>query len=181
MARVRSGSTGLQLRALAGSQVAAESIGISPTAARVGAFALSGAIAGFGGALVSMHQESVNYATNFSPFGALFWLVLVVTAGAGLVSGAIAGAATFALADAVVLKGAVFAWILRSPDRIPGFLPVSQEWLFIGFGVASVTFARHPEGSIEMVRARLAGRRPAPGADHPTPPPADTPAEQVHA
>jgi branched-subunit amino acid ABC-type transport system permease component len=158
---LRSGTTGLQLRALGGSEVAAQSIGISPSAARVLAFAVSGAIAGLGGAFMAMHQQSVNYANNFTPFGALFWLVLVVTAGAGLVSGAWAGAATFALFDALLLKGEVFAWLLRSPDRVPGFLPVSQAWLFIGFGLAAVTFARHPEGSIEMTRTRLAERRAA--------------------
>jgi ABC-type branched-subunit amino acid transport system permease subunit len=162
--QLRSGSTGLQLRALAGSQVAAQSVGISSTASRVTAFALSGGIAGLGGALVAMHQESVNYATNFSPFSALFWMVLVVTAGAGLVSGAMAGAATFALADAVLLKGAVFAWILRSPDRVPGVLPVSQQWLFIGFGLATVTFARHPEGSIEVLRSRFTAHAGPSGA-----------------
>jgi branched-chain amino acid transport system permease protein len=161
VAQLRRGTTGLQLRALGGSEVAAQSIGISPAAARVLAFAVSGAIAGLGGSFMAMHQQSVNYANNFTPFGALFWLVLVVTTGAGLVSGAWIGAATFALFDAVLLKGALFAWLLRSPDRVPGFLPVSQAWLFIGFGLAAVTFARHPEGSIEMTRARLAERRAA--------------------
>jgi ABC-type branched-subunit amino acid transport system permease subunit len=158
---LRSGTTGLQLRALGGSPVAAQSIGISPVGARLVAFAVSGAIAGLGGALMAMHQQNVNYANNFTPFGALFWLVLVVTAGVGLVSGAWVGAATFALFDAVLLRGTLFAWLLRSPDRIPGFLPVSQAWLFIGFGFAAVTFARHPEGSIEMTRTQLAERRTA--------------------
>jgi ABC-type branched-subunit amino acid transport system permease subunit len=159
--QLRAGSTGLQLRALGGSQLAAQAIGISPTASRVVAFAASGFLAGLGGAVMAMHQESVGYANSFTPFGALFWLVLVVTAGVGLVSGAWVAAATFALFDAVILKGAAFAWLLRSPDRVPGFLPVSQQWLFIGFGLAAVTFARHPEGSIEQARAQLAARREA--------------------
>jgi branched-subunit amino acid ABC-type transport system permease component len=181
--QLRAGSTGLQLRALGGSQVAAQSIGISPTASRVVAFAASGFIAGLGGALMAMHQESVGYAINFTPFGALFWLVLVVTAGVGLVSGAWVAAATFALFDAVILKGAAFAWLLRSPDRIPGFLPVSQQWLFIGFGLAAVTFARHPEGSIEQTRAQLAARRQARqrrrAASAGPPPPVDAPVGDV--
>jgi branched-chain amino acid transport system permease protein len=160
--QLRAGSTGQQLRALRGSQVAAQSIGISPAGLRMTAFALSGFIAGLGGSLVAMHQENVNYATNFTPFGALFWLVLVVTTGVGLVSGAIAGAATFALADAVFLKGVFLGWILRSPDRIPDVLPVSPEWLFVGFGLAAVMYARHPEGSIEVLRARRGRRRNRP-------------------
>ena len=173
--QLRSGSTGLQLRALGGSQVAAQSIGISPTASRVVAFAASGFLAGLGGAVMAMHQESVNYANNFTPFGALFWLVLVVTAGVGLVAGAWVGAATFALFDAVVLKGAAFAWLLRSPERIPGFLPVSQQWLFIGFGLAAVTFARHPEGLVESGKRRSMDRmeaRKAKRAARKAPPPA---------
>ena len=31
--------------------------------------------------MLSMHQENVNYTSNFAPFAALFWLVLVVSLG----------------------------------------------------------------------------------------------------
>ena len=158
------GTIGQTLRALRGSEVASQSIGISPARARVIAFATSGAIAGLGGALMAIHQGSVNYDTNFSPFATLFWLVLVVTTGASLVSGAIGAAAIFALADAILLKGAIFGWILRSPDRIPGFFPISSSWLAIGFGLATITYARHPEGSIEMVRRWWATRKTADGS-----------------
>ncbi|MGZ8567372.1 MAG: ABC transporter permease, partial [Actinomycetota bacterium] len=69
--QIRGGTVGRTLRALQGSKVAAESIGISPTRARITAFAVSAFIAGLGGALLSIHQENVNYASNFSPFAAL--------------------------------------------------------------------------------------------------------------
>ena len=36
------------------------------------AFAISGFIAGLGGAMLAIHQESVNYGNNFSPFAGLF-------------------------------------------------------------------------------------------------------------
>jgi branched-subunit amino acid ABC-type transport system permease component len=187
--QVREGTVGRTLRALRGSEVAAQSIGISPARARITAFAVSAFIAGIGGALLAMHQENVNYGSNFAPFVALFWVVLVVSLGSRTVEGAAQAGAAFALFDAVVLKGAVFGWIFRSPDRIPGFLPLSPKWRFVLFGLATIQFARHPEGLIEhgkrrahqrveQIRARVrrSGGQPAPPA--PTPPPS-TPVEET--
>ena len=88
MIQLRAGTTGRMLHALRGSEMAAESIGISPVRARVTAFAVSAAIAGFGGALLAIHQENVNYQNNFSPTAALFWLVLVVSLSARTIEGA---------------------------------------------------------------------------------------------
>src|SRR5919106_1386511 len=86
--RIREGTVGRTLRALRGSEVAAASIGISPARARIVAFAVSAFIAGLGGAMLSMHQENVNYTSNFAPFAAAFWLVLVVALGSRTVEGA---------------------------------------------------------------------------------------------
>jgi hypothetical protein len=106
------------------------------------------------------------------------------------VEGAAQAGAAFALFDAVLLKGAAFGWILRSPDRIPGFLPLSPKWRFILFGLAAIQFARHPEGLVEhgkrraherveriLARRRRAGDRPAPTA--PTAPEAATAVEET--
>src|SRR3546814_14299433 len=60
-------TTGRQLQAIRGSEVAAQSIGISPVRTRVVVFGISAAIAGLGGALLAIHQENVNYGSNFSP------------------------------------------------------------------------------------------------------------------
>ncbi len=167
-------TTGLQLQALRGSEVAAQSIGISPSRNRVVALAVSGFIAGLGGALVAIHQENVNYSNNFSPFAALFWLVLVVTFGARSPTGAIGGAAAFSLFDKLILQGTVLGWILRSPERIPGIFPVSAKWRFILFGLGTIQYAKHPEGVLEMSRAkreakrlRRAERTAARGSDEP--------------
>jgi ABC-type branched-subunit amino acid transport system permease subunit len=165
--QIREGTIGRTFRALRGSQVAAESIGISPARARVTAFAVSAFLAGLGGAMLSMHQENVNYESNFSPFQALFWLVLVVSLGSRTVEGAAQAGAAFALFDNVILKGALFGWILRDPDRIPGVFPISPKWRFILFGLGTIQFARHPEGlvesgkrrSMQRVEARLARRQ----------------------
>ncbi|MFN8019588.1 MAG: hypothetical protein U0P45_15910 [Acidimicrobiales bacterium] len=90
--------------------------------------------------------------------------------GVQTVEGAAYAGASFALMDAVVLKGAIFGWILRSPDRIPWFLPISPKWRFVLFGLTTITYAKHPEGLVEngkrnahaRMERLLARRRSAP-------------------
>lgn len=156
--QIREGTVGRTLRALRGSEVAAESIGISPARARITAFAVSAFIAGLGGAMLSIHQQNVNYSSNFAPFAALFWLVVVVSLGSRTVEGAVQAGAAFALFDAVLLRGAVFGWLLRGADRVPGIFPVSPKWRFILFGLGTIQFARHPEGLVEHGKRRAAFR-----------------------
>jgi ABC-type branched-subunit amino acid transport system permease subunit len=170
--QIRGGTIGRTLRALRGSELAAQSIGISPARARLIAFAISAFIAGLGGAFMAMHQENVNYSNNFAPFAALFWVVLVVTLGARTVEGAINAGAAYSLFDTLILKGTFLGWLFRDPDRIPGIFPVSPKWRFILFGLGTIQFARHPEGLIEASKrrslaraerrraARVAGRTP---------------------
>jgi branched-chain amino acid transport system permease protein len=155
---LREGTVGRTLRALRGSEVAAESIGISPARARMTAFAVSGFIAGLGGAMLSIHQENVNYSNNFAPFAALFWVVIVVSLGSRTVEGAGQAGAAFALFDTVLLRGEVFGWILRSPDRIPGIFPISPKWRFVLFGLGTIQFARHPEGLVENGKRKALAR-----------------------
>jgi branched-subunit amino acid ABC-type transport system permease component len=183
--QLRAGTFGRTLLALRGSEVGAQSIGISPGRARMVAFALSGFIAALGGALLAMHQENVNYGNNFAPFAALFWVVLVVSLGSRTIPGAVQAAGAFMLFDPVVLKGAVFGWILRSPDRIPGIFPISGKWVFILFGLGAIQYARHPEGVVEYSLHRRAAkaeqRRQAASAgavDVTTPAPAEVRTEE---
>ncbi len=154
-------TTGLQLQALRGSEVAAQSIGISPARLRVVALSVSAFIAGVGGALMVIQQKNVNYDNNFKPFAALFWLVLVVTFGARRPAGAIAGAATFSLFDKVMLQGNFAAWIFRSPKRIPGIFPLSGKWRFVLFGLGTIQYAKHPEGVLATSNAQRQARRQA--------------------
>lgn len=148
------GTIGRKMRALRGSEVAAQAIGISPGRMRLAAFAVSGFIAGLGGAMLATQQGAVNYASNFSPFSTLFWLVIVVTIGVRTVEGAIVGAAAFMLFDPLILKGALFGWILRSQDRVPDILPLSSKWQLILFGLGTIQFARHPEGALARAKTR---------------------------
>jgi branched-subunit amino acid ABC-type transport system permease component len=156
--QIRGGTVGRTLRALQGSQVAAESIGISPARARITTFAISAFIAGLGGALLSIHQQNVNYSSNFAPFAALFWMVLVISLGSRTVEGAAQAGAAYALFDAVLLSGALVGWVLRSEERIPGFFPVDAKWRFILFGLGTLQFARHPEGLVENGKRKASAR-----------------------
>ncbi len=156
--QIREGTVGRTLRALRGSEVAAEAIGISPARARVTAFAVSAFIAGLGGAMLSIQQQNVNYSSNFAPFAALFWLVLVISLGSRTVEGAVQAGAAYSLFDAVVLRGTVFGWLLRSSERVPGIFPISPKWRFILFGLGTIQFARHPEGLVENGKRKAALR-----------------------
>ncbi len=152
--QLREGTIGRTLRAIRGSEVAAESIGISLAKARIVAFATSAFIAGLGGAMLTMLQENVNYQSNFSPVGSLFWLVLVVTLSVRTVEGAAQAGAAFSMFEPLILKGELFAWILRAEHRLPGIFPISGKWRFILFGLGAMQFARHPEGLVEHGKRR---------------------------
>ena len=77
---------------------------------------------------------------------------------------------------AVLLKGAVLGWILRSPARIPHLFPLSSTWLFILFGLGAVNFARHPEGVLED-RKRKAAEKYQKRLDRAAAAPASSPVE----
>jgi ABC-type branched-subunit amino acid transport system permease subunit len=156
--QIREGTVGRTLRALRGSEVASESIGISPARARFIAFAVSAFIAGLGGALLAIHQENVNYQNNFGPQPALFWLVLVVSLGSRTVEGAVQAAAAHSLFEREILGGAFLEWILRDPDRVPGIFPIAPEWRFILFGLLTIQFVRNPEGLVESGKRKAAVR-----------------------
>lgn len=156
--QLREGTIGRTLRALRGSEVAAESIGISPARARIIAFATSAFIAGLGGAMLAMLQENVNYRVNFGPAGALFWIVLVVSLSVRTVEGAAQAGAAFAIFDPLILRGTLFGWILRNQERVPAIFPISPKWRFILFGFTAMQYARHPEGMIEYGKRRATAR-----------------------
>jgi branched-chain amino acid transport system permease protein len=156
---LRRGTFGRVLVALRGSEVAAGSIGISPARSRLIAFAISAFVAAIGGAFLAMLQGNVNYGSNFSPYIALFWIVIVVTLSVRTVEGAIQAAGAFILFDAVILKGTFLGWILRDPDRIPGFLPIDGKWLFVLFGFGAIQYARHPEGILEYQKRKRVVKR----------------------
>jgi branched-subunit amino acid ABC-type transport system permease component len=155
---IRQGTIGQTLQAVRGSELAAQSIGISLGRARLVAFAVSGFIAGLGGAMLSIHESNVNYEKSFAPFSALFWIVVVVTLGSRTVEGAIQAAFAFGLFEAIVLNGTIFEWLFRGESGLTESLSVSPSWRLILFGLGTIQYARHPEGLVENGKRQAARR-----------------------
>jgi ABC-type branched-subunit amino acid transport system permease subunit len=157
---VRRGTTGQQLAAMRGSEVAAQTIGIDTRRAKVVAFALSAAIAGVGGSLLASLQGTVS-SDSFSFFFSLLWLVLVVTTGVRTVEGA-------------VNAGMALVFVPELLHHLPGRL---RNLEFVLFGFGAITYARHPEGIVEYQKRRsierIVRRRRAAAAGPPSPAPAE--------
>ncbi len=144
---VRGGTTGRFLDAVRGSQVAAASIGISATRARIVTFGLSAAIAGLGGGLLTSYEGHYT-PTNWATFVGLFWVVIVVTLGPRTIEGALQAAFGFILFAKRVLP-VWLPWLINhiQPFGHVGTLPAAVQYIF--FGLGAVTYAKHPEGILE--------------------------------
>nr|WP_131747800.1 ATP-binding cassette domain-containing protein [Frankia sp. Cppng1_Ct_nod] len=97
VANLRRGRAGRRLIAVRTNERAAAALGISVVGAKLYAFALSAAIAGFGGVLYAFYQYgelgNINYGTGmFAPFGSIVLIAFAVVGGIGWVSGSFAGA-----------------------------------------------------------------------------------------
>ena len=153
---VRRGTTGQQLAAMRGSDVAAQTIGINTRRAKIVAFALSAAIAGVGGALLGSLQGTVS-SDSFNYFFSLFWLVLVVTTGVHTVEGA-------------VNAGMALVFFPELLHHLPGRL---ADLEYVAFGFGAITYAKHPEGIVEFQKRksieRMVRRRAARGRQPPAP------------
>ncbi|MCX7619756.1 MAG: ABC transporter permease [Acidimicrobiales bacterium] len=139
------GTTGRFLDAVRGSEIAAASIGISPGKAKIVAFAISAAIAGFGGGLLASFEKqmgSTTYQGNFSFVVGLVWVVLVITLGSRTVQGAVNAGLSFML----------FPQLLEKGLHLSG--SVAQTIAFALFGLGAMTYAKHPEGIIDAQTRR---------------------------
>jgi branched-subunit amino acid ABC-type transport system permease component len=131
---LRVGTTGRFLDALRGSESAATSIGINPARAKIVAFSVSAAIAGFGGGLLVAQTGNVPAAQSRSLyFFGLVWVVLVVTIGARSVQAAITAAVGFILL----------------PEILKNWFGLDPQWAVALFGLGALTYAKHPEGILE--------------------------------
>lgn len=152
---VREGTTGRYLDAVRGSEVAAASVGINPTRAKITAFALAAGIAGLGGGLLAMADEAANKASLVAQFG-LFWVVIVVSLGPRTVEGAIQAGIGFIFFPEVVLKLWI-PWIVNHVQPWYDMAELPTGLTFIFFGLGAIAYARHPEGVLEHnKRASLA-------------------------
>jgi branched-subunit amino acid ABC-type transport system permease component len=142
------GTMGRYLAAMRGSEVASVSVGIDVRRLRVLAFALSAGLAGVGGALYGSLEGSLS-SNAFNYQISLVLLVVVAIIGLGSITGA-------------VVAGLVYTVLLKElatlPARYSGLLAVL-------FGLATLSYTRHPEGVVDYLGGRLQRLlgRPAPG------------------
>ncbi len=107
---VRKGTTGRYLAAMRGSETAAAGLGINLTWQRVLIFGISGVVAGIGGTLLTIQQQSVS-ANDFNYEFSLAFVVIVVTTGVSTVEGAINAGFGF-----VVIQQ-ILTYLPRAPRR----------------------------------------------------------------
>jgi branched-subunit amino acid ABC-type transport system permease component len=98
---VRKGTVGRNLAAMRGSETAAAGLGINLSRQRIMIFALSGAIAGLGGVLVTIQQQLASPSDWNYQFSLVF-VVLVVTTSVSTVEGAIQAGIGFAVIQQIL-------------------------------------------------------------------------------
>jgi len=135
------GTIGQELAAFRGSETAASSIGINVRRLRIVAFALSAAIAGVGGALYASLQQTVS-PDDFNYEFSLVFVVVVAAVGVYSVSGAIEAG----LAYVVLLQ-----LISNLSSRYSSLLAVV-------FGLAALSYVRHPEGVVAFAKSTVLDR-----------------------
>jgi branched-chain amino acid transport system permease protein len=136
---LRKGTYGRFFTAMRGSETAAAGLGINLTWQRVMIFGISGVVAGIGGTLLAIQQQSVNTA-EFNYQISLAFVVVVVTTGVSTIEGALQ--AGFGL---VVIE----QLLTYLPARFGG-----NSLTFVLFAFGALTYAAHPEGVLEFQKRR---------------------------
>lgn len=132
---VQRSTLGGELVALRSSEVGAQSIGIDVRRLRVIAFVLSAAIAGIGGAMYASLEQSIS-PNDFNYEFSLLYMVIVAVVGVYSVTGAVVG-------------GLAYSVINQAVSTLPSRY---GEMLALVFGVAALSYVRHPEGIVEYGR-----------------------------
>ena len=136
---VRKGTTGRFLGAMRGSETASAGMGINLRWQHIVVFAISGAVAGIGGTLLSIQQQQVNPQLFVYEISLVF-VVVVVTTGASTVEGAVQAGFGF-----VVLQ----QLLTYVPARLGG-----NSLVVVFFAFGALTYAAHPEGILEYQKRR---------------------------
>jgi branched-chain amino acid transport system permease protein len=102
-------------------------------------FALSGVVAGIGGTMLIIQQQSVN-AEQFNYQLSLAFVVIVVTTGVGTVEGAIQAGISFMVIEQL---------LTLLPPRFGG-----DSLVFVLFAAGALQYANHPEGILEFQKRR---------------------------
>ncbi|HEY1989352.1 MAG TPA: ABC transporter permease [Acidimicrobiales bacterium] len=132
---VGNGTTGRFLAAQRGSETAAAGIGINITWQRIQIFAISGAVAGLGGTMLVIQQQTVN-AMQFNYQLGLAFVVIVITTGVSSIEGAIQAGMGYVVVQQV---------LTYLPARYGG-----NGLTFVLFAAGALTYVAHPEGILEF-------------------------------
>jgi len=147
-------ASGRAMLAVRSSEVAARTVGISPAKQKVAIFALSAAIAGFGGSMYGVVNFAVSRST-VPPLLGLVWIAIAVTFGIRRPGGALLAGLAFAC------SAQIFEWI--GTDFLGGTfqeLTASQYFTPILFGLGAINLAKNPDGVLALVgHERLQKRR----------------------
>ncbi len=141
VALVQRGTVGRFLAAMRGSELGAAGVGVNLPWQRVLAFALSGALAGVGGALLAI-QQTVIAPGEFNYQLSLAFVVIVLTTGVGTVEGAIQAGIGLVVVEQL---------LQYAPQRLQGLT-------FVLFALGALTYAAHPEGIVELEKRRWTER-----------------------
>jgi branched-chain amino acid transport system permease protein len=91
---IRRSRTGRVVVALRENEAAAQAFGVSPTRAKLTAFAISGAVAAFAGGLLAYHQNAFD-PVSYTPFSSIAVFTVAVVGGLGTLLGGVLGALYF--------------------------------------------------------------------------------------
>jgi ABC-type branched-subunit amino acid transport system permease subunit len=130
------GTTGRQLAAMRGSELAAASIGINPARLKIIVFGLSAGIAGVGGVLYASLDQSVS-SEDFNTLFSLVFVVVIATIGVNTVEGAIEAGFAYVLVQTVLTSDL--------PSQYSSLLELL-------FGAGAIVYVLHPEGVVEVMK-----------------------------
>jgi branched-chain amino acid transport system permease protein len=151
---MRRGAFGRRLEAMKDSPAACATLGVNLLTTKVAVFALSAAMAGFGGAMLGMLRGSAA-TVNFQVLQGLPYVILIVVGGASVVSGALLGGVLFQSFPFLVDK---FGDTEVTLPLLGTFQPL-VIWQRLGTGLLGVTLGRRPEGIVPEVSSELEEKR----------------------
>jgi len=154
-ARIVDSRFGRSMRALSGSETAAESAGIPVAWTKVGVFALSAAFAGVAGAVTAFFTPYVS-ADSFPPLESFTYVIMAVVGGLGTIWGGVVGA--------VVVS--VLLQVLNNVSSQPGLPPTAAPIIqYAAYGtVLIIALLFLPRGIVPSLGSvRLRSRQAAAG------------------
>jgi branched-chain amino acid transport system permease protein len=151
---MRRGAFGRRLMAMKDSPAACATLGVNLLTTKVAVFALSAAIAGFGGAMLGMLRGSASTA-NYQVLQGLPYVILIVVGGASVVSGALLGGFLFQLPVFLVDRLSTVEVTLPLAGTFKPFV----IWNRVATGLLGIALGRQPEGIVPEVSSELDEKR----------------------